>query len=135
MLWHMHLMGNIQHLADRDGIICVRLQDAVATAFRFNAAPKIPKFDGNDLRRGGGDLEATAEQCAKLFAAAGEPELLRVVFADYSIIVEKHGTTTVVVVMISGHSVAKSVHRLIRRLDKSAKKAPAAVLAEASPTA
>lgn len=129
MLWHMHLMANIEHLATRDGIICVLLQayDIATSSFRFNPDLKLKStpFAGNNLRAGC-DLEASAEHCIKLFAAAGEPPLLRIVFADYTIIVERHGETRAAVVMIAGHSVAKSVHRLIRRLDKSPKKAPSA---------
>ena len=99
----MSLRANIEHLAAAGGIEAVTVVSGQDREFRGDNSWQ-PVLDGA-LRL----LEKTEENT------------IRVVIGDHTIVVQAEGEETVGVVLPTGHAIAKSLRRMIRRLSRKAR--------------
>jgi hypothetical protein len=95
----MSLHGNISHLSTTPGVEAVFVQ-----------APQ-----GSVEFRGRGELRAALQASADLLRLTTEPTL-RVVLGDHTIVAVREGTEMVSLAIPTGHAVAKSLRRMVRRM-------------------
>src|SRR5690606_21238341 len=95
----MSLLNNIEHLAITDGIISV----AVCVDKR--------QYSGDD------QWHRIIDKAIDTFASTDEPSI-RLVIGKHTIIVQKEGNETIGIVMLTGHAIAKSIRRMIRRMHR-----------------
>jgi len=93
----MSLLANIEHLAIAPGIEAV----VVDTESRDS--------------RGAGSWHPVLEGALDLFTRT-EEKSIRLVVGKHTIVVQKEGEETVAVVLPTGHAIAKSLRRMIRRM-------------------
>ncbi len=93
----MSLLANIEHLAIAPGIEAV----VVDTGPRES--------------RGTGSWHPVLEGALDLFTRT-EEKSIRLVVGKHTIVVQKEGEETVAVVLPTGHAIAKSLRRMIRRM-------------------
>lgn len=97
----MSLSANIEHLNAAAGIEAVTvLSNQNSRDFR-GAEAWAPVLDG----------------ALSLFVKTGEPSI-RLVVGKHTIVVQKENDETVAVVLPTGHAIAKSLRRMIRRMAK-----------------
>lgn len=99
----MSLRANIEHLAAAGGIEAVTVVSGQDKDFRGDSSWQ-PVLEGA-LRL----LEKTDENS------------IRVVIGDHTMVVQSEGEETVGVVLPTGHAIAKSLRRMIRRLSRKAR--------------
>lgn len=97
----MSLSANIEHLHAAAGI------EAVTVVSNQNA---------RDFR-GAEAWSPVLEGALALFAKTGEPSI-RLVVGKHTIVVQKENDEAVAVVLPTGHAIAKSLRRMIRRMAK-----------------
>ena len=95
----MSLEANIQHLNAANGIEAVLIQSSSAER----------NFEGESR------WEPILSQALDLFAICGQTTM-RLVVGDSTIVVQKEGTETAAVALPTGHPIAKSLRRMIRRM-------------------
>jgi hypothetical protein len=97
----MSLLANMEHLAAASGVVAVTID-----------SPQHPRaFRG--VETWGPVLDAALA----LFDKTDE-DTIRLVIGQHTIIVQKEHGQTVAVVLPTGHAIAKSLRRMIRRLSK-----------------
>lgn len=99
----MSLRANIEHLAAAGGIEAVTVVAGQDREFRGDSSWQ-PVLEGS-MRL----LEKTDEST------------IRVVIGDHTIVVQSEGDELVAVVLPTGHAIAKSLRRMIRRLSRKAR--------------
>ena len=97
----MSLRANIDHLAAAQGIVAVTVADAGGTL----------EFRGEDnwnpiLAAAMGLLKKTDEST------------IRLVIGQHTVVLQAEGDETVAVVLPTGHAIAKSLRRMIRRMSR-----------------
>lgn len=97
----MSLSANIEHLIAASGIEAVTV-----------ASPHQSRGF-----RGAEAWAAVLDGALSLFAKTGEPSI-RLVVGNHTIVVQKENEETVAVVLPTGHAIAKSLRRMIRRMAK-----------------
>ncbi|MBL4683433.1 MAG: hypothetical protein JKY37_02495 [Nannocystaceae bacterium] len=97
----MSLRANIDHLAAAQGIVAVSVVNS----------DQPRSMRGDD--RWGPILDASAG----LLATTGE-QSIRLVVGKHTIVVQAEGEETVAVVLPTGHAIAKSLRRMIRRMSR-----------------
>lgn len=97
----MSLFANIDHLAAAAGISAV--------AVDANAKPR--SFRGDESWR------EVLEGSLELFVKTDEPTI-RLVVGKHTIVVQRENEEVVAVVLPTGHAIAKSLRRMIRRMAK-----------------
>ena len=97
----MSLFANIEHLEAAAGI------QAVAV----DATNKPRSFRGDDTWR------EVLEGSLELFVKTNEPTI-RLVVGKHTIVVQRENDEVVAVVLPTGHAIAKSLRRMIRRMAK-----------------
>lgn len=113
----MSLQANIEHLHAATGIEAV-IVDA-------QSSPRV--FRGPD------SWERVLEGALSLFARTNEPSI-RLVVGKHTIVVQKESEEIVAVVLPTGHAIAKSLRRMIRRMSKK-DRGPLAITSEPIVTA
>lgn len=95
----MSLSANIEHLAAAQGILAVAVEGP------------------NGLRTYRGDpaWRAVMDGSMGLLACASEP-MVRLVVGRHTVVVQSEGREKVAVVLPTGHGIAKSLRRMIRRM-------------------
>lgn len=97
----MSLFANIEHLAAAPGVVAVTID-----------SPNHPRaFRGVDT------WAPVSNAALQLFAQTGE-DTIRLVIGQHTLIIQKEHGDTVAVVLPTGHAIAKSLRRMIRRLAK-----------------
>lgn len=99
----MSLRANIEHLAAAGGIEAVTVVSGEDREFRGESNWQ-PVLDG-----------------AMRLLDKTEESTIRVVIGDHTIVVQSEGDETVGVVLPTGHAIAKSLRRMIRRLSRKAR--------------
>ena len=97
----MSLHANIEHLSAAAGIEAVAV-DVNETPLSF---------------RGADNWRTVLEGALILFRSTDEPTI-RLVVGKHTIVVQKENEETVAVVLPTGHAIAKSLRRMIRRMSK-----------------
>lgn len=97
----MSLRANIDHLAAAQGIVAV----SVATS------------DQPRSMRGDDHWSAILDASGALLGKTGE-QSIRLVVGKHTIVVQAEGEETVAVVLPTGHAIAKSLRRMIRRMSR-----------------
>ncbi len=97
----MSLEANIHHLNAANGIEAVSVHSATAER----------NFVGEDR------WEPILGQALDLFAICGQSSI-RLVVGDSTIVVQKEGAETAAVALPTGHPIAKSLRRMIRRMSR-----------------
>ena len=100
-------MTKIERILESDGVISVHAVDAATSRV---------------LRGGPTDHDGVLATACALLPRLGKPSM-RVFLTKRTIVVERVGSWTVACVMVTGHAVAKSLPRLIRRLFSAEKRA------------
>jgi hypothetical protein len=97
----MSLFANIEHLAAAPGVVAVTID-----------SPNHPRgFRGVD------SWAPVLDASLQLFSQTGE-DTIRLVIGQHTVIIQKEHGDTVAVVLPTGHAIAKSLRRMIRRLAK-----------------
>ena len=97
----MSLFANIEHLAAAPGVVAVTID-----------SPSHPRaFRGVD------NWAPVLDASLQLFGQTGE-DTIRLVIGQHTVIIQKELGDTVAVVLPTGHAIAKSLRRMIRRLAK-----------------
>lgn len=97
----MSLFANIEHLAAAPGVVAVTID-----------SPTHPRtFRGVD------NWAPVLDASLQLFSQTGE-DTIRLVIGQHTVIIQKELGDTVAVVLPTGHAIAKSLRRMIRRLAK-----------------
>lgn len=97
----MSLLANLEHLAAASGVVAVTID-----------SPHHPRaFRGVEV------WSAVLDASLDLFTKTSE-DTIRLVVGQHTIIVQKEHGQTVAVVLPTGHAIAKSLRRMIRRLSK-----------------
>jgi hypothetical protein len=97
----MSLFANIEHLAAAPGVVAVTID-----------SPSHPRaFRGVD------NWAPVLDASLQLFGQTGE-DTIRLVIGQHTAIIQKELGDTVAVVLPTGHAIAKSLRRMIRRLAK-----------------
>lgn len=97
----MSLFANIEHLAAAPGVVAVTID-----------SPNHPRaFRGVDT------WAPVLDASLQLFGQTGE-DTIRLVIGQHTVIIQKELGDTVAVVLPTGHAIAKSLRRMIRRLAK-----------------
>lgn len=97
----MSLLANMEHLAAASGVVAVTID-----------SPQHPRaFRGVDT------WSPVLDAALALFDKTDE-DTIRLVIGQHTIIVQKEHGQTVAVVLPTGHAIAKSLRRMIRRLSK-----------------
>ena len=105
----MSLLANMEHLAAARGVVAVTVD-----------APQHPRaFRGADVRA------PVLDASLGLFALTTE-DTIRLVIGQHTVIIQKEHGQTVAVVLPTGHAIAKSLRRMIRRLAKKERVTPPA---------
>jgi hypothetical protein len=97
----MSLFANIDHLNAANGIEAVIVES--------NTNPRI--FRGSE------PWKPVLEGSLTLFTRTGEPSV-RLVIGKHTVVVQRENEETVAVVLPTGHAIAKSLRRMIRRMSK-----------------
>lgn len=97
----MSLRGNIDHLATAQGITAVAVQGS----------------DQSELFRGEEAWKSVLETSRRLLGLTQESSV-RLVIGAHTVVVQREGSEVVGVVLPTGHAVAKSLRRMIRRMAK-----------------
>lgn len=97
----MSLFANIEHLAAAAGI--------QAVAVDANSKPRSFRGDEN--------WKEVLEGSLELFVKTDEPTI-RLVVGKHTIVVQRESEEVVAVVLPTGHAIAKSLRRMIRRMSK-----------------
>ncbi len=97
----MSLLANMEHLASASGVVAVTID-----------SPQHPR-----AFRGAEAWSPVLEASLDLFTRTDE-DTIRLVIGQHTIIVQKEHGQTVAVVLPTGHAIAKSLRRMIRRLSK-----------------
>lgn len=97
----MSLFANIEHLAAAPGVVAVTID-----------SPNHPR-----AFRGVETWAPVLDASLQLFGQTGE-DTIRLVIGQHTIIIQKEHGDTVAVVLPTGHAIAKSLRRMIRRLAK-----------------
>lgn len=97
----MSLFANIDHLNAANGIEAVIVEST--------SNPRI--FRGSETWR------PVLEGSLSLFARTGEPSV-RLVVGKHTVVVQRENEENVAVVLPTGHAIAKSLRRMIRRMAK-----------------
>lgn len=97
----MSLFANIDHLNAASGIEAVTVESTTN--------PRV--FRGSESWR------PVLEGAVGLFARTGEPSV-RLVIGKHTVVVQRENDETVAVVLPTGHAIAKSLRRMIRRMSK-----------------
>lgn len=114
----MSLLANMEHLAAASGVVAVTID-----------SPQHPR-----AFRGVETWAPVLDAALALFDKTDE-DTIRLVIGQHTIIVQKEHGQTVAVVLPTGHAIAKSLRRMIRRLSKKERGplAPRPSQAEANP--
>lgn len=97
----MSLLANMEHLAAASGVVAVTID-----------SPQHPR-----AFRGVESWAPVLDAALALFDKTDE-DTIRLVIGQHTIIVQKEHGQTVAVVLPTGHAIAKSLRRMIRRLSK-----------------
>lgn len=97
----MSLFANIEHLAAAPGVVAVTID-----------SPSHPR-----AFRGVESWAPVLDASLQLFGQTGE-DTIRLVIGQHTVIIQKEHGDTVAVVLPTGHAIAKSLRRMIRRLAK-----------------
>ena len=97
----MSLLANMEHLAAASGVVAVTID-----------SPQHPR-----AFRGAENWAPVLDAALGLFEKTDE-DTIRLVIGQHTIIVQKEHGQTVAVVLPTGHAIAKSLRRMIRRLSK-----------------
>ena len=97
----MSLLANMEHLAAASGVVVVTID-----------SPQHPR-----AFRGVENWSPVLDASLDLFNKTDE-DTIRLVIGQHTIIVQKEHGQTVAVVLPTGHAIAKSLRRMIRRLSK-----------------
>ncbi len=97
----MSLLANMEHLAAASGVVAVTID-----------SPQHPR-----AFRGVETWAPVLDAALALFDKTDE-DTIRLVIGQHTIIVQKEHGQTVAVVLPTGHAIAKSLRRMIRRLSK-----------------
>ena len=97
----MSLLANMEHLAAASGLVAVTID-----------SPQHPR-----AFRGLETWSPVLDAALGLFEKTDE-DTIRLVIGQHTIIVQKEHGQTVAVVLPTGHAIAKSLRRMIRRLSK-----------------
>jgi hypothetical protein len=97
----MSLRSNIDHLAIAQGIDGVAVESPL----------------GDREHRGPESWRPILDRALNLLAMTSEPTI-RLVIGKHTVVVQKEGDETVAVVLPTGHAIAKSLRRMIRRMAK-----------------
>lgn len=97
----MSLRANIDHLAAAPGIVAVTVADPAGT-FEF---------------RGESSWSPILAAAMGLLKKTDEPTI-RLVVGQHTIVLQGEGDQTVAVVLPTGHAIAKSLRRMIRRMSR-----------------
>jgi len=97
----MSLLANMEHLAAASGVVAVTID-----------SPQHPR-----AFRGVESWSPVLDASLDLFTKTDE-DTIRLVIGQHTIIVQKEHGQTVAVVLPTGHAIAKSLRRMIRRLSK-----------------
>ena len=97
----MSLFVNIEHLAAAPGVVAVTID-----------SPSHPRSF-----RGVETWAPVLDASLQLFGQTGE-DTIRLVIGQHTVIIQKEHGDTVAVVLPTGHAIAKSLRRMIRRLAK-----------------
>lgn len=97
----MSLFANIEHLAAAQGISAVTVE----------TASKPREF------RGDVTWNAILDSAVGLFKKTEEPSI-RLVIGQHTVVVQRESEEVVAVVLPTGHAIAKSLRRMIRRMSK-----------------
>jgi hypothetical protein len=97
----MSLLANMEHLAAASGVVAVTID-----------SPQHPR-----AFRGVETWAPVLDASLALFDKTDE-DTIRLVIGQHTIIVQKEHGQTVAVVLPTGHAIAKSLRRMIRRLSK-----------------
>ncbi len=97
----MSLLANMEHLAAASGVVAVTID-----------SPQHPR-----AFRGVESWAPVLDASLSLFDKTDE-DTIRLVIGQHTIIVQKEHGQTVAVVLPTGHAIAKSLRRMIRRLSK-----------------
>ena len=97
----MSLLANMEHLAAASGVVAVTID-----------SPQHPR-----AFRGVENWGPVLDAALALFDKTDE-DTIRLVIGQHTIIVQKEHGQTVAVVLPTGHAIAKSLRRMIRRLSK-----------------
>jgi hypothetical protein len=97
----MSLLANMEHLAAASGVVAVTID-----------SPQHPR-----AFRGVESWAPVLDASLALFDKTDE-DTIRLVIGQHTIIVQKEHGQTVAVVLPTGHAIAKSLRRMIRRLSK-----------------
>ncbi len=115
----MSLAANIEHLNVANGIEAVTVQHGDAREFR-----------------GDQSWREVLNHALGLFAISGQ-STIRVVVGQHTVVVQKEGDEIAAVVLPTGHPIAKSLRRMIRRMAKKVRpplsKSPPAQAANPAP--
>lgn len=117
----MSLRANIEHLAAAQGIVAVSV-----------VSPAGPReFRGEDA------WSSILDAALSLLDKTGE-KTIRLVVGKHTIVLQTENEETVAVVLPTGHAIAKSLRRMIRRMSRKPRGPlirPAAAAAAAAPAA
>ena len=97
----MSLRANIEHLAAAQGIVAVSV-----------ASPSGPREF-----RGDQQWSSILDAAHSLLEKTGE-KTIRLVVGKHTVVLQMEGEETVAVVLPTGHAIAKSLRRMIRRMSK-----------------
>ena len=97
----MSLYANVEHLAAAGGIIALAID-----------SPEKPR-----LFRGEDRWQAILAGAINLLSLTGESSI-RLVIGDHTMVVQHEQKETVAVVIPTGHAIAKSLRRMIRRMGR-----------------
>ena len=97
----MSLLANMEHLAAASGVVAVTID-----------SPQHPR-----AFRGVENWAPVLDAALGLFEKTDE-DTIRLVIGQHTVIVQKEHGQTVAVVLPTGHAIAKSLRRMIRRLSK-----------------
>ena len=97
----MSLFANIEHLSAAQGIVAVAV----------DSATKPREF------RGDNNWNAILGSAVGLFQKTDEVSI-RLVIGQHTVVVQRENEETVAVVLPTGHAIAKSLRRMIRRMSK-----------------
>jgi len=97
----MSLVANIEHLEIAHGI------DAVA----------VQHGENQREYKGDGSWREVLGQALDLFAITRESSI-RLVVGDHTIVVQREGEEVAAICLVTGHPIAKSLRRMIRRMSK-----------------
>ncbi len=97
----MSLKNNIDHLELASGIRAVTV-----------TTPEVPRISRGEER-----WIPVLDSALNLFAMTNEPSI-RLVVGGHTIVVQRENLETVAVVLPTGHAIAKSLRRMIRRMAK-----------------